>query len=67
VTRPFRVHRSFEATEPISGLKRRVLSGQAVTADLSEPGSDVTIELNVTYLVVDFLTFDKCCKPIEGL
>lgn len=67
MTRPFRVHRSFEAIEPISGRHRRVLSGEAVAADLGEPGSDVTIEVNESFLIVDFLTFDKCCKPIEGL
>jgi hypothetical protein len=65
--RPFGVHRSFEAIEPISGKKRRILSGEVVNADLGESGSDVTIEVHMSYFVVDFLTFDRCCKPIEGL
>jgi hypothetical protein len=60
----FAVVRSFEATDTISGMKSWVSSGQEVTADLGLPGSDITIELNMTYLVVDFLTFSKCCKKI---
>jgi hypothetical protein len=58
------VVRSFDATEPISGRKCRVSSGQTIQADLDLPGSNVTIEMGMTYLEADFLTLSKCCKKI---
>lgn len=64
ITEHFAVVRPFEALETLSGRKHRVLSGQAVTANLGQSGPNVTIELNSTYLVVDFLTFSNCCERI---
>jgi hypothetical protein len=61
----FSVVRPFEAAT-MSGGKRSLVPGEVVSADLGQPGSDVTIELDMTYLIVDFLTFDTCCRRIEG-
>jgi hypothetical protein len=61
----FSVLRPFDAMS-ISGSKRRLSPGEVVSANLSQLGSEVTIELDMTFLVVDFLTFNACCKRIES-
>jgi hypothetical protein len=67
IAQPYSVVRSFVVSEPISGKRYRFLQGMVVIADLSQDTPNVTIDLGRSYFVVDFLTFDNCCKREQGL
>jgi hypothetical protein len=65
MAKEWRVKSAFEATEAISGRKRQIVTEQIVTADLFQPGPIITIEVDMTMLLVDSSTFRTCCEPIQ--
>jgi len=66
MARAYSVLCSFEATQAISGRKRRIEPPAVVKCDLSESGSMVTIELDMSLYLVAFLTFNTCCREMQG-
>jgi hypothetical protein len=62
MTLPYDVFRAFEATEPISGRRRRFDPGEVVTCDTAPTGPKVTIEADTILFIVDRLIFKTCCK-----
>ena len=61
----WRVKTPFEATESISGRKRQIVPEEVVTADLFQLGPVSTIEVDMTFFLVDSSTFRSCCDPIQ--
>jgi hypothetical protein len=61
----WRVKSPFEATESISGRKRQIVPEEVVTADLFQLGPVITIEVDMTFFLVDSSTFRSCCDPIQ--
>jgi hypothetical protein len=62
MTLEFDILRAFEATEPISGRRRRFNLSEVVTCDTGQAGTTVTIEADTILFVVDRSTFKVCCK-----
>ena len=65
MTELYRAVSSFDATL-LSGRKRHIVPGEVFSVDSEQPGPDVTIELDMSYLVVDPHSFSTCCKPLES-
>ncbi len=61
----YRAVSPFEATS-LSGSKRHIVPGEVFSVDMEQPGPEVTIELDMSYLVVDLHSFSTCCKPLES-
>lgn len=62
MTLQFDVVRAFEATEPISGRRRRFDPGEVVTRDTGQAGTTVTFEADTILFIVDRSTFKTCCR-----
>jgi len=57
----YKVVRAFEATEPISGRKRKFEPGEIVICHSGQAGPTLTIEANSSYFTVDRSTLKNCC------
>jgi hypothetical protein len=60
----FNVVRAFEATEPISGRKRRFEPGDVIAYEMGQDGPTVTIEADKSLFLLDRSTFKACCEFI---
>jgi hypothetical protein len=59
---PYDVIRTFEATAPISGRRRRFEPGDVIAYEMGQRGPTVTIEVDASLFLVDRTIFKTCCK-----
>jgi hypothetical protein len=61
MTHKFKVTKSFEATEPISGRKRILEPGEMVLCDTGQKGRTILVEIDKQSLLAETTSFKACC------